>query len=77
MNPEAWENVPIAGPMMRPKDAAEYLGIGTVTLYEEIKQGRLPPLVRISARAKAMPKSLLDYVIASRFSESMKGSRRG
>lgn len=57
---------PAAGPLLRPAEAAEYLGISVSGFYQQIKEGNLPPLVKIGPRAAGMSRPWLDRLIERR-----------
>jgi predicted DNA-binding transcriptional regulator AlpA len=63
-----WDGLAAVGPLLRPKHAAEYLGIGRTTFYAHQKAGILPPPIKIGERASGVPRSFLDAVIAARTS---------
>jgi excisionase family DNA binding protein len=65
-----WANIAPTGPLLAPKDAAEYLGCGKTHFYALVAKGRLPKPLRLGAGhngATVVPKPWLDAVIASRF----------
>ena len=53
--------------------AAYRMGCSTSQAYREIKVGRLGPLVKVGARASAVPSSSVDAWIAARIAEATKG----
>lgn len=55
-----------SGPLLRPADAANYLGLSISSFYGLIQSGALPPLVKIGPRAAGMPKPWLDRLIQER-----------
>ncbi len=55
----------MSDPMMRPKAAMLYLGVGKTTLYELVKSGALPAPVRISKRASGWRQSQLAAYVSS------------
>lgn len=61
-----WECVPPTGPILRPADAAEYLGLSVPSYYDQANQGLLPVPIKIGVRATGVPRPWLDAVIASR-----------
>jgi excisionase family DNA binding protein len=78
-NPEAfapstpWAGIPITGPLMRVEEAAKYVGYSRRQYYELVRQGDLPPLIKMGrthSGAIATPKAHLDAVIAARAAES-------
>ncbi len=64
----AWEIDAPKGPLLRPADAAAFLGIGLSTYYALAKSGDLPPPLKLTScgRAAGVPKSQLDALIRSR-----------
>ena len=56
--------------------AAQQMGCSTSHAYREIKSGRLGPLVKIGARASAVPASSVASWIESRIAEAL-GVRHG
>jgi len=50
----------------RPADAARFLGISKPTLYRLIKNGELPPLIKISDRASGIQEETLIVFLDSR-----------
>lgn len=64
-----WEGLPTKGPLMRPKDAAAYLGYSRGHFAALVAKGELPPLIRMGrgrTAATAVPRDHLDAVIADR-----------
>ena len=53
--------------------AAQRMGCSTSQAYREIKAGRIGPLVKVGARASAVPASSVDAWIAARIAEATKG----
>lgn len=53
--------------------AAQRMGCSTSQAYREIKAGRIGPLVKLGARASAVPASSVDAWIAARIAEATKG----
>lgn len=66
-----WASIPPRGPIFRPSAAAAYVGLGLSTFYELVKLGELPPLLKLSNRARAsgVPQCWLDAVIAAKAPE--------
>lgn len=52
--------------LIRPKAAADRLGISKTTLYRLVKAGILPKPVRISAQATGWPEDIIEAFIAAR-----------
>lgn len=53
--------------VIRPKAAAETLGISRATLYRLVRAGALPPPLRISAGCSGWPEHVIaDYIEARR-----------
>lgn len=57
---------PVEGPLLRPNDAAKYLGFGRSTYWRKVAEGALPRPIRLSTRVSGTPKGILDAFIASR-----------
>ena len=53
--------------------AAGRMGVSTSQAYREIKAGRIGPLVKLGARASAVPASSVDAWIAARIAEATNG----
>lgn len=53
-------------PIIRPRQARRLLGIGNTTLYKLVKDGKLPPPIKITERASGWRKSVLDAFLAHR-----------
>ena len=72
-----WSNEPILGPMLRPREASAYLGVSVSHYYELVSRHELPPLVKLSTRARASghPKSWLDKVLQNWAANSLEGVR--
>ena len=51
-------------------DAARRMGVSVSHVYREIKAGRLWPLVKLGARASAVPATAVDRWIDARISEA-------
>ena len=59
-----WESITPTGPLLRPGDAAAYLGISIQGYYERAAAGSLPVPLKISGRrASGVPRPWLDAVI--------------
>ena len=52
--------------ILRPRDAAAYLGIARPTLYRWAHDGALPAPIKLGARASGWRRSVLDAFLASR-----------
>lgn len=52
--------------MLRPKQAAEYIGLSHSHFWAEVNRGAIPRPFNISPRATALPKPWLDHIIAER-----------
>lgn len=53
--------------------AARRMGCSTSTVYRELKEGRLGPLVKLGLRASAIPAASVDSWIAARIAEATTG----
>lgn len=66
---QPWASIPAAGPLLRPKDAAEYLGYSKSHFYALVERGELPKPIKIGRgfnAATGVPRPWLDAVIADR-----------
>lgn len=63
-----WANTQPAGPLLRPADAAAFLGVGQRCFYQMVEAGEVPAPFRIrpGGKATAVPKSWLDAVVTAR-----------
>ncbi len=64
-----WEGLPPVGPLLRPKDAAAYLGYSLGHFHALVAKGELPQPIRMGrgqTAATAIPRHFLDAVIADR-----------
>ena len=64
-----WQGVPATGPMLRPKDAAAYLGYSVSQFYSLAAQGFVPQPIRIGPGhngGAGVPRPWLDALIAAR-----------
>lgn len=52
--------------IIRPREAAEYLGIGRTTLYRLVSRGDLPKPIKLSAQVTGWRLDTLDQFIAER-----------
>lgn len=59
-----WTEIPPTGPLLRPQQAAEYLGLSVQRFYELAAEGRVPSPFKIGARASGVPRPWLDACIA-------------
>ncbi|MDR2574609.1 MAG: helix-turn-helix domain-containing protein [Desulfovibrio sp.] len=59
--------------MLRPKNAAAYLGLAESTFWRWVQLGRLPRGIRLSARATVWRRSDLENFIEQQ-SEALEGS---
>ena len=64
LRPVALEKIPTA---------ARRMGVSTSQAYREIKGGRLGPLVKLGARASAVPADSVDAWIVARIEEAKRG----
>lgn len=68
MTIQPWADIPPIGPMLRPNEAARYLGITKPHLYRLANEGRLPRPFKLfgggSNAAAGIPKPWLDAIIA-------------
>jgi predicted DNA-binding transcriptional regulator AlpA len=72
--PKPWLSVPAAGPILRPNDAAAYLGYSTPRYYALVAAGELPAPIKIGRGqngASGVPRPWLDAVIAHHAAESL------
>lgn len=59
-----WEGVAPTGPILRPADAAAYLGISVPGYYQKAAKGLLPTPIKLGGRTSGIPRPFLDAVIA-------------
>jgi excisionase family DNA binding protein len=59
------------GPVLRPAEAASYLGLSISSFYGLIQAGELPPLIKVGRRAAAMPKPWLDRLLQKRLAREL------
>lgn len=59
-----WDGVAATGPLLRPVDAAAYLGISISGYYEKAAKGSLPAPLKLGGQASGVPRPFLDAVIA-------------
>ncbi|MCG5495642.1 helix-turn-helix transcriptional regulator [Ectothiorhodospira variabilis] len=57
--------LPQLDPVLRPRDAAEFLGIGKTSLYRLVAAGRLPRPIRLSAQSTGWRLSTLNAYLES------------
>lgn len=55
--------------------AARRMGISTCSAYREIAAGRLGPLVKVGARASALPVAAVDAWIAAKIAAAQGGGK--
>ena len=60
-----WKGVVAAGPLLRPDEAAKYVGFSTPHYYRMVARGLLPKPIKVGERATGVPRPWLDAVIAS------------
>jgi len=63
---QPWLDVEPTGPFLRPKQAAEYIGVSLAGYYQHANDGNLPKFVKLSLNASGVPRPWLDAVIAAR-----------
>jgi excisionase family DNA binding protein len=66
---QPWAAIPATGPLLRPKDAAEYLGYSKSQFYALAERGELPAPIKIGRGhngAAGVPRPWLDAIIAAR-----------
>ncbi|ALJ12521.1 helix-turn-helix transcriptional regulator [Sphingopyxis macrogoltabida] len=71
-----WLGISPTGPLLRAKDAAEYVACSKAHFFTQIEKGILPPLIHIDpeCRARGVPKPWLDAVIAERAAATLDAS---
>lgn len=65
---QPWKDMPATGPLLRPAQAAAYLGYSRAYYYRMVKQGRVPKPLSIGpsfSGATGVPQPWLDAVIAA------------
>ena len=50
-------------PVLRPKQAAAFLGIGKSTFWRWVKEGRIPKGINLSARATVWQVEVLEHFL--------------
>ena len=73
MTATPWSSVPPTGPMLRPSEAAAYLGFKSrQQLYQMVRSGEVPAPIRLrkEGNASGIPRPWLDAIIAARVAES-------
>lgn len=67
MNEQPWHGIPATGPLLRPAEAARYLGYRSATyFYTLVKKGIVPSPIRLgpgNSGAVGVPRPWLDAVI--------------
>ena len=53
-------------PILRPRDAATYLGVGLTMLYQLVRDKKLPRAIKVGHRASGWRRSALNAYISSR-----------
>lgn len=61
-----WSEVAPTGRMLRPQAVAQRLALSRSQIYQMISEGRLPPFIKLSNRASAMPEAWLDAFVQER-----------
>ena len=61
-----WEHLPIKGPILRPAQAAAYVGLSLGHYYRLIKEGHIPPFIKLGSKSSGVPQSHLDAFLESR-----------
>lgn len=65
-----WHGIDPAGQQLRPQQVASKLGLSRSQIYQMIDDGELPPFLKLSTRASAMPESWLDAFVLERVKRS-------
>ncbi|HKR16616.1 helix-turn-helix transcriptional regulator [Rhizorhapis sp.] len=66
MTTKPWADVPATGPLLRPAQAAEFLGFKSRSHYYRLaEQGRVPSPIHVGGRAAGIPLAWLQAVIAA------------
>lgn len=68
-DPTPWAGIPATGPMLRPAQAAAYLGCSRTTFYALVNKGVCPQPIKIGFGhngVAGIPRPWLDALIASR-----------
>lgn len=60
-----WDSVVATGPILRPADAAEYIGVSLPAYYAGAAKGRFPSPIKIGNRASGVPRPWLDAFIGA------------
>ena len=61
-----WRNVAPDGRLLRPSEIVRRTGLSRSQIYAMIAEGSFPPLLKISARASALPEAWLNAFIDDR-----------
>jgi excisionase family DNA binding protein len=62
--------------MLRPQAVAQRLALSRSQIYQMISEGRLPPFIKLSNRASAMPEAWLDAFVQHCATVSIKKEAR-
>jgi len=63
---QPWKSIPATGPLLRPAQAAEYLGYKSRAHYYELaRQGKVPSPIHVAGKAAGVPKCWLDFCIGA------------
>lgn len=65
-----WHNIKLSRRLLRPQEVASLLGLSRSQIYQMIADGELPPFIKLSSRASAMPEVWLDAFIKQRVSKA-------
>jgi predicted DNA-binding transcriptional regulator AlpA len=68
MSSESTNDVAPRGPFLRPKAAAQYLGIASSTLWVLVSRGVLPRPIKLSRGVSLFPQPELDTALERRVS---------
>jgi predicted DNA-binding transcriptional regulator AlpA len=69
-NQVPWADIPPTGPLLRPRAAAEYLGLSVSGFYKLVSKDKLPSPIRFGVQASGVPQPWLDAVIARKAAEA-------
>ena len=69
-----WESVSPGGRMLRPAEVAERTGLSRSQIYALVAERRLPPLLKVGARASGMPEAWLDAYLAAQAQRALRNA---
>lgn len=67
----SWEKIDPAGKMLRIREVVHMTGLSRSQIYALIAEGQFPPLVKLSARASALPEAWLNAFISAKAADAI------